>query len=121
MEIGTNSPHWNSGYLLTHALSRKLMDQHAGIPNDLLHWISKYDQKVSYLTKQNELQKQTAQFKIFLSILRTLQHTRLLMIPPGTFLNPSSILAAKMANPKRNRLKIGNNLRSNGQNRLRVS
>ena len=46
MEIGTSSPYWNEGYLLTHAMSRKLPQMQADVPNDLLKWIVDYDQKV---------------------------------------------------------------------------
>ena len=48
MEIGKNSPFYDTGYLLTHAFSKKLRNMHEGVPNDLMKWIVDYEQK--YLT-----------------------------------------------------------------------
>ena len=50
MEIGVNSPFFNTGYILTHAFSKKFMDMLEGVPNDLMQWIVEYDQK--YLSKE---------------------------------------------------------------------
>ena len=50
MEIGVNSPFFNTGYILTHAFSKKFMDMLEGVPNDLMQWIVEYDQK--YLRKE---------------------------------------------------------------------
>ena len=50
MEIGVNSPFYNTGYILTHAFSKKFMDMLEGVPNDLMQWIVEYDQK--YLSKE---------------------------------------------------------------------
>ena len=45
MEIGVNSPFYDTGYVLTHAFSKKFMDMLEGVPNDLMQWIVEYDQK----------------------------------------------------------------------------
>ena len=45
MEIGVNSPYYDTGYILTHAFSKKFMDMLEGVPNDLMQWIVEYDQK----------------------------------------------------------------------------
>ena len=45
MEIGVNSPFYHTGYILTHAFSKKFMDMLKGVPNDLMQWIVDYDQK----------------------------------------------------------------------------